>query len=45
MDAVESVKGDTALFRDVYRYNPHCKAVLDAFHESADRVVNKVLED
>jgi len=31
MDAVESVKNDTQLFRDVYRYNPHCAAIMDRF--------------
>ncbi len=28
MDAVESVKNDEALFRDVFRFNPYCKEVL-----------------
>jgi len=28
MDAVESVAQDEALFRDVYRFNRHCEAVL-----------------
>lgn len=28
MDAVESVKNDEALFRDVFRFNPYCKDVL-----------------
>ncbi|MBU6323790.1 prephenate dehydrogenase/arogenate dehydrogenase family protein [Patescibacteria group bacterium] len=28
MDAVESVQNDTALFEDVYRYNPYCKDAL-----------------
>jgi prephenate dehydrogenase len=31
MDAVESVKNDTALFKDVYRYVPYCKEVLERF--------------
>ncbi len=29
MDAVESVREDTALFRDVYAFNPHCKEVVE----------------
>ncbi len=29
MDAVESVKHDTALFQDVFRYNPYCRQVLE----------------
>lgn len=29
MDAVESVKNDEALFRDVFRFNPYCKEVLE----------------
>jgi len=28
MDAVESVKHDEKLFRDVFRFNPYCKSVL-----------------
>lgn len=32
MDAVESVKNDTPLFRDVFRYNPHCAAIMDRFN-------------
>jgi prephenate dehydrogenase len=28
MDAVESVKNDEALFRDVFRFNPYCREVL-----------------
>lgn len=31
MDAVESVRHDTALFRDVYRFNPYCRDVLERF--------------
>lgn len=31
MDAVESVKHDEALFRDVFTYNPYCKRILDLF--------------
>lgn len=38
MDAVESVRHDTQLFHDVYKYNPHCKAILDSFEEAEARV-------
>lgn len=31
MDAVESVRHDEALFRDVFTYNPYCKEVLQEF--------------
>jgi len=29
MNAVESVRNDVALFRDVFRFNPYCKEVLE----------------
>ena len=29
MDAVESVKNDTKLFRDVFRFNPYCQKTLE----------------
>jgi prephenate dehydrogenase len=38
MDAVESVKGDGALFRDVYRFNPYCRAVAERFHAAQEEV-------
>lgn len=38
MDAVESVRNDTELFKDVYRFNPSCKEVLGRFEDAADRV-------
>lgn len=34
MDAVESVKNDTQLFQDVYRFNPYCKEVLERFEKA-----------
>jgi len=37
MDAVESVKHDTKLFQDVYRFNPHCKKVLRAFEKARNQ--------
>jgi len=42
MDAVESVKHDKALFKDVYRYNPYCKKVLKKFGV-AEKSVRKLL--
>ncbi len=41
-DAVESVRNDTALFEDVYAYNPYCKAVIEKFDEK-EREVKKLL--
>ncbi len=38
MDAVESVQGDGALFRDVYRFNPYCQAVAERFHSAQETV-------
>lgn len=34
MDAVESVQNDTALFRDVYRYNQYCDEVITRFEKA-----------
>ncbi|MEK7109403.1 MAG: prephenate dehydrogenase/arogenate dehydrogenase family protein [Patescibacteria group bacterium] len=44
MDAVESVKHDTALFRDVYRFNPYCEEILKRF-ESAEGEVHALLKE
>lgn len=38
MDAVESVKHDEALFRDVFRFNPYCKEVLEKFGIAQEEV-------
>lgn len=38
MDAVESVKDDTALFQDVYKYNPYCKEVAERLHTAQKQV-------
>jgi len=38
MNAVESVKHDTALFKDVYRFNPYCKEVLDRLNIAEEEV-------
>ncbi len=35
MDAVESVRGDEALFKDVFRFNPFCRPVLDRLGDAA----------
>lgn len=43
MDAVESVKKDTKLFEDVFRYNPYCKEIIERF-ESAESSVRSDLE-
>ena len=44
MDATESVKHDTALFKDVYRYNPYCEEVLARF-EAAEAEVHALLKE
>ena len=44
MNAVESVRNDTALFRDVYHFNPHCKDVLTRF-QLAETEVHSLLEE
>ncbi len=38
MDAVESVKHDTELFRDVYRYNRHCRDIPRRLRDALSRV-------
>lgn len=38
MDAVESVRQDGGLFRDVFRYNPHCRAVVKRFEVAEAKV-------
>lgn len=43
MHAVESVKHDTELFRDVYTYNPHCRKVLERF-EIGEKDVRTLLD-
>lgn len=42
MDAVESVRADTKLFRDVFRFNPFCANVLKRF-EKAEEEVHAIL--
>ena len=41
MDAVESVQNDTALFADVYRFNPYCKAVVERLSQAQGQVFEK----
>ena len=38
MDAVESVKHDGKLFKDVYAYNPFCEEILKRFEISEEKV-------
>jgi prephenate dehydrogenase len=43
MDAVESVKSDTELFRDVFAFNPYCEEIIARF-EKAEAEVHAILE-
>ena len=43
MDAVESVKGDTDLFRDVFAFNPYCADIIRRF-EAAEGEVHALLK-
>jgi len=43
MDAVESVKKDTQLFQDVFRFNPYCAEVLSRF-KTSELDVRKLLK-
>jgi prephenate dehydrogenase len=43
MDAVESVKSDTELFRDVFAFNPYCEEIIARF-EKAETEVHALLE-
>lgn len=38
MDAVESIKDDKQLFKDVYNYNPYCKAAAEKLHAAQEEV-------
>ncbi len=44
MDAMESVRHDTELFQDVFRFNPYCKEVLKKF-EVAEEAVQALLSE
>ncbi|MEM7221521.1 MAG: prephenate dehydrogenase/arogenate dehydrogenase family protein [Pseudomonadota bacterium] len=44
MDAVESVRQDTALFQDVFHYNPFCREVAQRFDQAeaeVDRLIHR----
>ena len=43
MDAVESVKSDTELFKDVFAFNPYCEEIITRF-EKAETEVHALLE-
>jgi len=43
MDAVDSVRHDTGLFEDVFRFNPYCRQVVDRFEASDREVRDKML--
>jgi prephenate dehydrogenase len=43
MDAVESVRSDTELFRDVFAFNPYCEDIIARF-EKAESEVHVLLE-
>jgi prephenate dehydrogenase len=43
MDAVDSVKNDTKLFKDVFTYNPYCRETLARFGKSVEDVVERIL--
>lgn len=38
MDAVESVRGDKQLFKNIYTFNPHCKDVIRTFKEAQTQI-------
>jgi prephenate dehydrogenase len=38
MDAIESVKSDTELFRDVFSFNPHCEEIIARFEKAEGEV-------
>lgn len=42
MDAVESVKGDKKLFRDIYTFNPYCKIVAERLHKAQEEVFSEL---
>jgi prephenate dehydrogenase len=44
MDAVESVKNDEQLFRDVFNHDPYCKEVMDKF-QLKEEEVGKLLSE
>ena len=45
MDAVDSVRHDSALFKDVYTYNPYCKETISRFEAAEQSVDNQLTSD
>jgi prephenate dehydrogenase len=43
MDAVDSVRHDTGLFEDVFRFNPYCRQVVERFDKSETQVKEQLL--
>lgn len=43
MDAVDSVRHDTKLFEDVFRFNPYCRKVVERFDRSERHVKERLL--
>jgi len=43
MDAVDSVRHDTRLFDDVFRFNPYCRQVIERFDKSERKILEKLL--
>ncbi|MBP6924443.1 MAG: prephenate dehydrogenase/arogenate dehydrogenase family protein [Candidatus Pacebacteria bacterium] len=42
MDAVESVKDDRELFKDVYKFNPYCTSVAERLHAAQETVYKEL---
>ena len=45
MDAVDSVRHDTQLFEDVFRFNPYCRQVVERFDASETQVKDRLLSN
>ena len=43
MDSVDSVRRDTKLFEDVFRFNPYCRKVVERFDTSERHVRERLL--
>jgi prephenate dehydrogenase len=43
MDAVDSVRHDTRLFEDVFRFNPYCRQVVERFDRSEKQVKDQLI--
>ncbi len=44
MDAVDSVRHDTKLFDEVFRFNPYCRQVIERFEDSEKKVLERLLK-